>query len=62
MATHTAGTLDPVRMGHIKEIILAKFGGRRSAVDCEAIWGKCKIAIRQKCKQLRRMCRAVCQQ
>ena len=51
MATHTAGTLDPVRMGHIKEILLAKFGGRRrSAVDCEAIWGKCKIAIGQKCK------------
>ena len=51
MATHTAGTLDPVRMGHIKEIILAKFGGRRrSAVDREAIWGKCKIAIGQKCK------------
>ena len=50
MATHTAGTLDPVRMGHIKEIILAKFGWRRSAVDREAIWGKCKIAIGHKCK------------
>ena len=62
MAIHTAGTLDPVRMGRIKEIILAKFGGRRSVVDREAIWGKCKIAIGQKCKQLRRTCRAVCQQ
>ena len=37
-------------------------GGRRSAVDCEAISGKCKIAIGQKCKQLLKTCRAVCQQ
>ena len=54
MRRSTAGNLDPTGMRPIKEIIIAKFGGRRCVEDKEALWEKCKIAIGQKCKHLRR--------
>lgn len=54
MARSTAGSLDPTLMLRIKEIVLAKFGGRRSVTDREALWAKCKTAIGQKCKILRK--------
>ena len=53
MAQHTAGTLDAMKMERIKAIVLAKFGEKRSPEDKEALWARCKVAIGQKCKQLR---------
>ena len=41
MVSNTAGTLDRVKMERIKEIIVAKFGGKRSIVDQEETWQKC---------------------
>ena len=56
------GLVPPKRVKRIQGKEYVDIGGRRSAVDCEAISGKCKIAIGQKCKQLHKTCRAVCQQ
>ena len=53
MAKHTTSTLDATKMRRVKEIILAKFGAKRSAADKEGIWEKCKVAIGQKCNYLR---------
>ena len=50
----TTSTLDQAKMLRIKTIILSKFASRRSAADSEALWAKCKTAIGQKCKGLRR--------
>ena len=53
MASNTAGSLDSSKMRTIKTIILAKFGAKKSEEEKEDIWARCKIAIGQKCKQLR---------
>ena len=53
MASNTAGTLDPLKMKSIKTIILSKFGVKKSEADRKDLQAHCKIAIGQKCKQLR---------
>ena len=53
MRKKTAGTLDATKMRQLKEIIPSKFAIKRCAQDRAALWGKCKIAIGQKCKHLR---------
>ena len=53
MGKNTAATLDTTKMDEIKHLILTKFGENRSAADKEEIWRCCRIAIGQKCKQLR---------
>ena len=49
----TAAHLDSSKMEEIKELILSKFASRRSLADREELWRKCRVAIGQKCKQLR---------
>ena len=56
MASSTAGTLDSLNMKSIKTIILSKFGVTKSEADREKLQAHCKIAIGQKCKQLRAAC------
>ena len=53
MSRHTAGTLNRDKMDKIKAIVTAKFMARRSEVDKEVLWGRCKTSIGQKCKTLR---------
>ena len=53
MASSTAGSLDSLKMKLIKTIILSKFGVKKSEADREELWACCKVAIGQKCKQLR---------
>lgn len=39
MSKKTADSLDAVKMGRLKAIILAKIGGKRSEENKEALWG-----------------------
>ena len=51
--TLAAGSLEKGKMRRIKEIVLAKYGAKSSAVDQDLLWDKCKKAIGQKCNHLR---------
>ena len=53
LAINTAGSLEKGKMRRIKEIVLAKYGAKSSAVDQDLLWDKCKKAIGQKCNHLR---------
>ena len=53
MATTTAARLDPTIMEEIKQLIVSKFAEKRSMADKEELWRRCRVAIGQKCKQLR---------
>ena len=54
LSNTTAARLDAVKMKKIKTLISSKFGAKRSFVDKEKLWGKCRVVIGQKCKQLRK--------
>ena len=53
MAETTASRLDPRKMEEIKGHVLSKCATKRSLGDREELWRKCRVAIGQKCKQLR---------
>ena len=53
MSKTTAGQLEPTKMDEIKKLIVSKFAEKRSIADKEELWRKCRVAIGQKCKQLR---------
>ena len=53
MRTNTAASLDEKKMKEIKNIIFGNYGIKQCAQDRSALWGKCKKAIGQKCKNLR---------
>lgn len=58
MAVNTVGTLDASVLKRIKEIVLAKFGRKRSPADREALWAKARTSLGHKCKVLRAARRA----
>ena len=53
MAANTAGTLDAESMRHLKDILLAKYGRKKSTADKEILWNMCRTAIGQRCKNIR---------
>ena len=55
MAANTAGSLDTENMRHLEDIILAKYGRKKSTTDKESLWStcQCRTAIGQRCKNIR---------
>ena len=52
MATNTVSTLDKELLKQIKGIILSRFGRKKSVVDQELLWSRCRTALGQRCKNI----------
>ena len=52
MATNTVSILDKELLKQIKGIILSRFGRKKSVVDQELLWSRCRTALGQRCKNI----------
>ena len=50
---HDTEKLDENIMRQIMQLVLSKFGKRRSPEDRAELWSRCKTAIAQRCKRER---------